>query len=125
MSSDSTQSQSERSCAPFASGRTVAAWAFGATLLGGALGFANGAAAQAQQPGIGAQNAPGEVQTAPQAAKPNEPLSDTLSRTQGVVTPPSGVDPGIHAPAPEPDPRTTPVIPPPGTPGGNQNVQPK
>jgi len=42
-----------------------------------------------------------------------------------VVKPPSDIDPGIHAPAPEPDPQTTPVIPPPGTPGGGSDIQPK
>jgi hypothetical protein len=35
------------------------------------------------------------------------------------------VDPGIHAPAPNPDPGTTRVIPPPGTPGGDPRVQPR
>lgn len=118
MSSD-TRIQRELSCAPHTSMA-----AFGAALLVGGLGFASSAGAQVQQPGI-VQNAPGQVQTAPEVAKPNEPLSDTLSRSQGVVTPPANIDPGIHAPAPEPNPQTTPVIPPPGTPGGNPNIQPK
>lgn len=43
----------------------------------------------------------------------------------GVVRPPAGIDPGIGAPAPMPNPRTTPVIPPPGTPGGDPRVQPR
>jgi hypothetical protein len=105
-----------------------------------ALGFgllATGAAApdlqarvlqvQVQQPGIAAPNAPGEVPAAPETGngKPDEPLSDRLSRSQGVIKPPENVDSGIHAPAPEPNPGTTPVIPPPGTPGGDPNVQPK
>ena len=43
----------------------------------------------------------------------------------GVIRPPAGVDPGIRAPAPNPNPGTTPVIPPPGTPGGDPRVQPR
>jgi hypothetical protein len=52
-----------------------------------------------------------------------EPLSDKLAKSNGVLCPPSGVDPEIRAPTP--DAGNTPVIPPPGSPGGNQNVQPK
>ncbi|MGJ4916461.1 hypothetical protein ACQR10_18820 [Bradyrhizobium sp. HKCCYLRH2060] len=52
-----------------------------------------------------------------------ELLGDKLAKTNGVLCPPSGVDPEMHAPTPEGG--TTPVIPPPGSPGGNQNVQPK
>jgi hypothetical protein len=43
----------------------------------------------------------------------------------GVIKPPAGLDPQIQAPVPNPHPNTTPVIPPPGTPGGDPNVQPK
>jgi hypothetical protein len=50
-------------------------------------------------------------------------LSDRLSRQQGTLQPPS-VDPGIQAPTPRSQ-GTMPVIPPPGTPGGNQKVVPK
>jgi hypothetical protein len=66
-----------------------------------------------------------DVPTAPEDANPAEPLSDKLSRNQGVIRPPADVDPKIHTEAPNPDPQTTPVIPPPGSPGGNQDVQPK
>jgi hypothetical protein len=52
-----------------------------------------------------------------------EPLGDKLAKTNGVLCPPSGVDPEMHAPTPEGG--TTPVIPPPGSPGGDQRVQPK
>ncbi|WP_316168551.1 MULTISPECIES: hypothetical protein [unclassified Bradyrhizobium] len=52
-----------------------------------------------------------------------EPLGEKLAKTNGVLCPPSGVDPQMHAPTPEGG--TTPVIPPPGSPGGNPNVQPK
>jgi len=51
-----------------------------------------------------------------------ENLSDRLARNNGVICPPS-VDPHIKAPTPEVG--KMPVIPPPGTPGGDQTVQPK
>jgi hypothetical protein len=53
----------------------------------------------------------------------NEALGDKLARSDGVLCPPSGVDPEIRAPTPETG--NTPVIPPPGSPGGDQSVRPK
>ena len=53
----------------------------------------------------------------------SEALGDKLAKSGGVICPPSGVDPEIRAPTP--DAGNTPVIPPPGSPGGNQNIQPK
>jgi hypothetical protein len=53
----------------------------------------------------------------------NEPLADRLTKSDGVLCPPAGVDPEIHAPTP--DAGNTPVIPPPGSPGGNPDVRPK
>jgi len=50
-------------------------------------------------------------------------LSERLGRTGGVICPPAGVDPDIRAPAPGGG--STPVIPPPGTPGGDPSVRPK
>src|SRR5580704_445289 len=47
----------------------------------------------------------------------NANLSDELSRSKGVICPPAGVDPGISAPPVGGG--VTPVIPPPGTPGGD------
>jgi hypothetical protein len=52
-----------------------------------------------------------------------EPLGDRLARSDGVLCPPAGVDPQMHAPTP--DTGNTPVIPPPGSPGGDPNVRPK
>ena len=49
-------------------------------------------------------------------------LSDKLDRGGGVICPPD-VDPGMKTPAPETG--KMPVIPPPGSPGGEPNVQPK
>ena len=53
----------------------------------------------------------------------SEPLGDKLARSDGVMCPPSGVDPEIRAPTP--DTGNTPVIPPPGSPGGDPTVRPK
>jgi hypothetical protein len=50
-------------------------------------------------------------------------LSDQLSQSKGVICPPAGIDPGISVP-PSGGGRT-PVIPPPGTPGGDPSIQPK
>ncbi len=52
-----------------------------------------------------------------------EPLGDKLARSDGVLCPPAGVDPEIRAPTP--DTGNTPVIPPPGSPGGDPTVRPK
>jgi len=60
----------------------------------------------------------------PRAATGEAPhLSDQLAKSDGVICPPPGVDPEIRAPAPEVG--KMPVIPPPGSPGGNPNVRPK
>jgi hypothetical protein len=50
-------------------------------------------------------------------------LSDQLSQSKGVICPPAGIDPDITVP-PIGGGRT-PVIPPPGTPGGDPSIQPK
>jgi hypothetical protein len=53
----------------------------------------------------------------------NEALGDKLARSDGTLCPPSGVDPEIRAPTPEGG--KMPVIPPPGSPGGDPSVRPK
>ncbi len=67
------------------------------------------------------QIAPGSSMT-PSSGTAN--LSERLAKDQGTVKPPV-VDPGIQAPMPSRGQSTMPVIPPPGTPGGNPNVVPK
>jgi hypothetical protein len=52
-------------------------------------------------------------------------LSEQLSRSGGVIQPPERVDRKIEAPTPNPGAESMPVIPPPGTPGGNPTVKPK
>jgi hypothetical protein len=60
----------------------------------------------------------------PQApGPPGQNLSDKLARTEGVLCPPPNVDPEILAPTP--DVGKTPIIPPPGSPGGDPSVRPK
>jgi hypothetical protein len=96
-----------------------------------ALLFAGSAAASAQDkppavdPNACAPNErlqPGE--RAPQAPPGTigQSLSEKLDRTEGVLCPPN-VDPEMKVPTPETG--KTPVIPPPGSPGGDPNVRPK
>ncbi len=91
-----------------------------------------------------AQTAPGDPagnQTIPEKVRPDAPpgsaqdgsgvdnhgknLSDKLDASGGVIKPPPGVDPEIVKPAPVPQPNSTPVIPPPGLPGGPPGPKPK
>ena len=51
-------------------------------------------------------------------------LSEKLARSGGVICPPDHIDPEIRLPTP-PTGGSMPVIPPPGSPGGDQSVQPK
>ncbi|MGE0699051.1 MAG: hypothetical protein AB7O57_08150 [Hyphomicrobiaceae bacterium] len=68
---------------------------------------------------------PKPVPTSPVPEAPPGSLSDHLSRNQGVIDPPKGVDPQMPVPAPNPIPGKTPVIPPPGSPGNPSPVIPK
>lgn len=52
-------------------------------------------------------------------------LSDRLSDRQGTLNPPHGIDPGMTVRPPAQGQETMPVIPPPGTSGGNSRVVPK
>ena len=61
----------------------------------------------------------------PSVAGDDKNLSDKLSRQQGMLQPPK-VDPGIQAPVPpQAGHSSMPVIPPPGSRGGDQKVVPK
>lgn len=73
----------------------------------------------------GVEPRPNSSDSATSGSGTGEPIGDTLSRTDGVLKPPSGVDPGVVVPAPVPNPGTTPVIPPPGSPGNPSPVRPK
>jgi hypothetical protein len=56
---------------------------------------------------------------------PTGSLSRQLEGSKGVIRPPGGIDPEIRVPAPVPDPGTTRVIPPPGSPGSTSPVEPR
>lgn len=79
-------------------------------------------------------NMPDPRNTIPEKIEPRDPattgsvgadetLSNRLNRTDGVIRPPMGTTPDMSITPP--DTGTTPVIPPPGAPGGNQAIQPK
>jgi hypothetical protein len=53
----------------------------------------------------------------------SEPLSDRLAQSKGIICPPAGVDREMQVTPPSGG--HLKVIPPPGTPGGDPNVQPK
>jgi hypothetical protein len=64
-----------------------------------------------------------------QSNKPSEPpasgtSSSDLGRSGGVITPPADVDPQMKQ-TPPPSGARMPVIPPPGTPGGDPSIKPK
>ncbi|HEY7578538.1 MAG TPA: hypothetical protein VH855_13160 [Acetobacteraceae bacterium] len=102
-----------------------------------AMGLPGIASAQNPQPAPPAQPhaqvaPPSSPSPPPEQIRPADPkdgtagqtLSDRLSRQQGTLQPPA-VDPGMRKPVPQRGEGTMPVIPPPGTPGGDQKVVPK
>ena len=97
-------------------------------VLMAALGLAAIGAAHAQT--VYAQT------TTPHPAHPLPPKTDQSGPTvpppegtgameKGVIRPPGAVDPGMTKGTPNPQAFPTPIIPPPGSSGGNQRVQPK
>jgi hypothetical protein len=119
----------ERIPAPMRSTKTMKSNAYTSGLFV-YLALLSTAAAQTSQP------VPQVAPPVPQVAGPNTPvlpeqirppdqgdqsLSDKLSRQQGTLKPPV-VDPGIHAPLPTDTKGAMRVIPPSGSPGGNQAV---
>ena len=71
----------------------------------------------------GAQATVGQGGDIDVSKKDGRDLSDQLARSGGVICPPGHVDSEIHAPTPPGG--AMPVIPPPGTLGGDQSVKPK
>jgi hypothetical protein len=68
---------------------------------------------------------PGAVQPTMPAVPPASGTSSSdLNRSGGVITPPSDVDPEMKQTPPSTGAKM-PIIPPPGTPGGNPAVKPK
>ncbi len=95
-------------------GLSLAGAASGQTLVQGQPGCRDGTARPPTgvlQSGCGASHQDGSV-------------SSRLSQSHGVITPPS-TDPGMAKQPPSAGPQSTPVIPPPGSPGGNPNLVPK
>jgi hypothetical protein len=80
---------------------------------------ATGCAPTQSMPQQGTIEPQGTTATDPRA----EPLSDKLAKSDGVLCPPTGVDPEIRAPTPKTG--NMPVIPPPGSPGGDPTIRPK
>jgi len=66
---------------------------------------------------------PGAAPEGQTTGQSREPLGERLARSDGVLCPPAGVDPEMRAPTPEGG--NMPVIPPPGSPGGDPSVRPK
>ena len=92
-------------------------------LLSGASGSALGQTVPPVQD-QGASCPPGVGRDAPAIGRDSDkPLSDQLAASKGIICPPAGIDPQIQQRPPEGG--TLKVIPPPGSPGGNPNVQPK
>jgi hypothetical protein len=76
-------------------------------------------------PAAGATDCPPDVPNGPTlGSNPSgQSLSERLDRSKGVICPPAGIDTDMSAPPPGGG--RTPVIRPPGSPGGDQSVQPK
>lgn len=95
-----------------------------AMILGGTLA----ASAQVTPPNPpSTQAAPEQPRSPPtprQHQSPPQRQEGELSRSQGVLTPPETGDPVVKTPDQSVTP-STPVIPPPGTPGGRQDIEPK
>jgi hypothetical protein len=85
------------------------------------------ATAQSQSPPVGQSEplAPSGAPKPPLPSAGSSTPSDNLSRSGGVIQPPAVADPGMARPAPNPGAQSTPVIPPPGSPGGSTDVIPK
>jgi hypothetical protein len=85
--------------------------------------------ALAQSQGGSTLQAPNpDTQKTPTPSLPNtgETLSKKLERSDGVIQPPAGIDPGATVAPRDPGAGSAmPVIPPPGSPGGDQSIKPK
>ena len=95
----------------------------GASVLGSAAGVTPTSPNKDQTIGKSSpQPVPEEPAT---SGSSTEPLSDKLDRSGGIIRPPSGVDPGITQAPPAVSSKSTPIIPPPGAPGGKRGINPK
>ena len=101
-----------------------------AVVTAGAFISLSASEAQAPAPVVPPPLTPQSESTGPQdprstglAGRSDQPLSERLESTDGVIRPPENIalDIGIRPP----NPGTTRVIPPPSTPGGDPTLQPK
>ena len=68
---------------------------------------------------------PDAKRTPPGGDSASETPSQKLDRSRGVIVPRADVDPKMQVKPPDPGPTSTPVIPPPGSSGGDPKVIPK
>ena len=99
-------------------------------VMGFALLLAGSAASMAASlPNKDQGAGPTALQTAPEdratSGGSTEPLSNKLDRSGGIIHPPGDVDPGMTQAPPAVSSQSTPVIPPPGSPGGKPGINPK
>jgi hypothetical protein len=99
--------------------------AFSGALLSGAA-FAQSTESPREAPSSPPQSPPTSLPLPPdQGEGSGSSLSERLSRSQGVIRPPQDVDPAMKADPPPTGPNSTPVVPPPGAPGGDPRLEPK
>jgi hypothetical protein len=87
-----------------------------------AAAVATAASAAERMPGTPDQHAPSQFDS--QAYTGDQNLSQRLDRSGGVIHPPGNVDPEIHVTPPATGDKM-PVVPAPGSPGGDPSVRPK
>ena len=98
-------------------------WVLASLALGFILGGSVGAVAQTADQNGRREAIPPQSSEHP-AGTPSQDTPDQVSTAPGVITPPTTGDPNVIQP-PSAGPDATPVIKPPGTPGGNPDIQPK
>jgi hypothetical protein len=97
-------------------------WTFG---IAATLAVAAAGSAACAQPMPMDRDPPPKSETDGQAPPAAENPSQQLDRQKGVIQPPQSVDPEMQVRPPNPGEQKTPVIPPPGSPGGDPTIQPK
>src|SRR5689334_2720961 len=102
--------------------RSIAALVCLALAASPALAAKNAAQTPASQGSSAAESTPTMPDNNQSQQNQGRSLSDRLSQSKGVIHPPA-VDPGMQEKPAQTG--TMPVIPPPGTPGGNPKVVPK
>jgi hypothetical protein len=134
METKATLAPAERGRAAAARCVTVLLLALAATGPAAAQGSATPAPAPLREapPEIDRSRPGGDPAEQPRDRSGGGPTGDDIQGdnegggiARGVVPPPAGVDPGIQGSVPNPTPGTTPIIPPPGAPGSDSNLEPR